>query len=122
MSTEKFTPGPWRAFICDDGGQWSGWPLSISSVDDPDKSIVRPGGSYPYRWDAAMSQREAVANAHLIAAAPQMFKAAVGALDYQGLNSFLDNPKIDGGMVWGIRKSDLLALRAAIIAAREAQP
>lgn len=75
MTEARHTPGPWRVFICDDGGEWSGWPLSICSVDDEDKSIVRPGGSYPYEWDAAMSQREAVANARLIAASPDMLTA-----------------------------------------------
>lgn len=68
-AAEKATPGPWKEFICDDGGQWSGWPLSISAVNDEDKCIVRPGGQYPYAWDAAVSQREAVANARFIALA-----------------------------------------------------
>jgi hypothetical protein len=68
-SKHAFTAGPASVFICDDGGQWSGWPLSVNSVDDDDKTIVRPGGFYPYKWDAAVSQREAVANANLIAEA-----------------------------------------------------
>jgi hypothetical protein len=68
-SRRMFTQGPASVFICDDGGQWSGWPLSVNSVDDEDKTIVRPGGFYPYEWDAAVSQREAVANANLIAEA-----------------------------------------------------
>lgn len=72
MSTPEHTPGPWQVFVCDDGGQWSGWPLSISSVEDEDKSVVRPGGFYPYEWDNATSQAEAVANARLIAAAPEL--------------------------------------------------
>lgn len=73
------TPGPWEVFICDDGGQWSGWPLSVNAVNDPDKCVVRPGGQYPYEWDAAMSQREAVANARLISAAPDMLRELRGA-------------------------------------------
>ncbi len=75
MSESKHTPGPWKVFICDDGGKWSGWPLAITAVNDEDKNIARPGGFYPYTWDAAMSQREAVANARLIAAAPDMYDA-----------------------------------------------
>lgn len=72
---EKHTPGPWKVFIDDSGDEWTGWPLSIYAENDEDKSIVRPGGQWPYKWDAAMSQREAVANAHLIAAAPDLLAA-----------------------------------------------
>lgn len=72
---EKFTHGPWKVFIDDTGGELTGWPISIGAANEEDKSIVRPGGHYPYEWDAAMSQTEAVANAHLIAAAPEIYKA-----------------------------------------------
>jgi hypothetical protein len=64
---EGVTPGPWEPFICDDGKQWSGWPLSIEAWSIADKSIVRPGGFYPYEWDAKTSQHEACANASHIA-------------------------------------------------------
>ena len=74
INKTKFTPGPWQAFIDDTGDKWTGWPISISSVNDIDKSIVRTGGQWPYEWDAAISQREAVANAHLIAAAPEVYE------------------------------------------------
>ena len=72
-----YTPGPWKVFICDDGGRWTGWPLSISAANvlnsngDP-RTVVRTGGQYPYEWDHGTSQDEAVANALLIAAAPDM--------------------------------------------------
>lgn len=66
------TPGPWEAFIDDTGGQWSGWPLSISAPSITDKTVVRPGGQWPYEWDAKTSQHEAVTNAHLIALAPEL--------------------------------------------------
>lgn len=83
MSTEpKFTKGPWTVFIDDTGGRWTGWPISIGAAHDEDKSVVRPGGQYPYEWDAAMSQREAVANAHLIAAAPELYEALKAALPH----------------------------------------
>lgn len=75
MSAPKHTAGPWEVFICDDGKQWTGWPLSITAAYDDDKTVVRTGGQWPYEWGAAISQREAVANAHLIAAAPEMLEA-----------------------------------------------
>lgn len=71
----QHTPGPWEVFICDDGGQWTGWPLSIEAAAETDKVVVRTGGQWPYEWDAATSQVEAVANAKLIAAAPDMLNA-----------------------------------------------
>jgi hypothetical protein len=76
----KHTPGPWKVFICDDGGQWSGWPLSIFT-DDTERTIVRPGGFYPYEWDRGVSEREAVANARLIAAAPDLLEAVKELMD-----------------------------------------
>lgn len=71
-----FTKGPWRVFIDDSGGKWSGWPISINAEEiHQDCMIVRTGGQWPYEWDFAISQREAVANANLIAAAPDMYEA-----------------------------------------------
>lgn len=61
------TPGPWSPFIDDSGDEWTGWPLSISADSITDKTVVRPGGFYPYRWDTKTSQHEAVANAAHIA-------------------------------------------------------
>lgn len=78
--TLHHTPGPWEVFICDDGKQWTGWPLSIDASEEEDKTVVRPGGFYPYEWDAAVSQREAVANAFLMAASPDMLTALLAAL------------------------------------------
>lgn len=74
MTTESVghTKGPWEVFIDDSGGPASGWPLSVTAVNDPDKMVVRTGGQWPYEWDRATSQREAVANARLIAAAPDL--------------------------------------------------
>lgn len=69
------TPGPWVSVIDDTGGQWSGWPLCVCPVGDDDRSVVRTGGQWPYEWDAYTSQAEAVANARLIAASPDMFHA-----------------------------------------------
>jgi hypothetical protein len=69
------TPGPWEVFICDDGGKWTGWPLSINPGYDENKSVVRTGGQWPYEWDSKTSQDEAVANALLISAAPDLLEA-----------------------------------------------
>lgn len=72
-----YTPGPWKVFICDDGREWTGWPLSITAdsvvnANGDGRLIVRTGGQYPYQWDHGTSRDEAVANARLIAAAPDM--------------------------------------------------
>ncbi len=94
----KWTPGPWAVFIDDSGDKWTGWPLSIDAATDPDKTVVRTGGQWPYDWDTATSQREAVANAHLIAAAPDLYAALEmaqlwlsvdGRFDMQGINAAL---------------------------------
>jgi hypothetical protein len=71
----EWTKGPWRCVIDDTGGQWSGWPLCIVPESDNDRSVVRPGGMWPYEWDAKVSQHESVATANLIAAAPTMAEA-----------------------------------------------
>lgn len=77
-----FTKGPWRVFIDDSGGKWSGWPISINAEQiHQDCMIVRTGGQWPYEWDFAISQREAVANAHLIAAAPDLYEALQEAVE-----------------------------------------
>jgi hypothetical protein len=101
----KHTPGPWRSIIDDTGGQWSGWPLCITAENEDDKSIVRTGGQWPYEWDIATSQREAVANARLIASAPELLNAAQGA-DLSAVD-------IDADMVT-ISGASYRALRAAI--------
>lgn len=72
--TGKHTPGPWVVFLDDSGGEWTGWPLSIDATSITDKTVVRTGGQWPYKWDAKTSQAEAVANAHLIAASPDLLE------------------------------------------------
>lgn len=74
MSELKATPGPWEVFIDDSGDEWTGWPISISQINDEEKTIVRTGGQWPYEWDAEVSKVEAVSNAHLIAAAPELYE------------------------------------------------
>jgi len=73
----KHTDGPWTVFIDDSGDEWTGWPLSINAPSvHEDCMVVRTGGQWPYKWDYAVSQAEAVANARLIAAAPELLEMA----------------------------------------------
>lgn len=90
MRNVKHSHGPWEVFICDDGSHWSGWPLCISVVGEFDKTVVRTGGFYPYKWDAATSQVEAVANARLIAAAPEMYEILCAVRDEHGYGLPID--------------------------------
>lgn len=76
----KHTPGPWEVFICDDGSEHTGWPISIHQAGT-DKTVVRTGGQWPYTWDEAISKNEAVANANLIAAAPELLEALEVTMD-----------------------------------------
>ena len=75
------TPGPWSVFINDAGDKWTGWPLSVSADNIEDKTIIRPGGHWPYEWDAKTSQHEACQNARLIAAAPTLAADTLRLLD-----------------------------------------
>lgn len=69
--------GKWEAFVCDDGGMWSGYPIAITAPGINDsKSVVRQGGFYPYEWDEQISITEANCNANLIAAAPEILSYA----------------------------------------------
>ena len=95
--TEGVTPGPWKPFICDDGKQWSGWPLSIEAVNIVDKSIVRPGGFYPYEWDAKTSQHEACTNAaHIARCDPDTVLAlATEVLETRALLASFDEDRLE---------------------------
>jgi len=75
LMLDGVTPGPWQVFIDDSGGKWGGWPLSIEATNFADKCIVRPGGQWPYEWDAGTSRAEAVANACFIAYAREAVPA-----------------------------------------------
>lgn len=77
------TKGPWELFIDDSGGEFSGWPLSITAPSvHQDCVIVRTGGQWPYSWDYAISQKEAISNALLITASPIMYDALKAALPF----------------------------------------
>lgn len=112
MTGAKHTPGPWRFIIDDTGGQWSGWPLCIEAESDEDKVVVRTGGQWPYEWDAATSQREAVANARLIASAPCLLEAAARAEDV--IDDFLGHLSHEEQAQDPTVGQVLVALRAAI--------
>lgn len=72
-TVRRQTKGPWRVIIDDTGGPFSGWP-SIEAPEDVDASVIHRAGFKQEYW-GDWSQREAVANAHLIAAAPELLVA-----------------------------------------------
>ena len=83
------TPGPWRVRI-NDCGQFAGWP-SIDAGNDPAKNIdggdssaiVHRAGFIQEHFQD-LGRKESIANAHLIAAAPEMLETLrnlVGVLD-----------------------------------------
>ena len=76
----KHTPGPWRVVIDDDGNPLSGRP-SVHAPDDLDCAIVHWDGFVQTYWRSARGDREIHANAHLIAAAPDLLEAAQTCLD-----------------------------------------
>ena len=77
------TKGPWASIIDDSGtGKNAGWPLCVAAVNEVDKTVVRTGGFWPYKWDSSTSQDEAIANAHLIAAAPELLEALKEACEF----------------------------------------
>lgn len=80
MSTH--TPGPWAVSIDDTGGNFSGWP-SVQAAPERDVSVVHRAGFKQEFW-GDLSQRECLANARLIAAAPDLLaalKAVVSVAD-----------------------------------------
>ena len=73
-----WTPGPWQVIRDDTGGPFTGWP-SVVAPEDVDRSVVHRAGFKQEYW-GDWSQREAIANARLIAAAPEMAEALDNAL------------------------------------------
>lgn len=68
------TKGPWTVVIDDTGGQYSGWP-SIEASTELDISIVHRAGFHHEFWDAHSGLSETLANARLIASAPDLLEA-----------------------------------------------
>lgn len=108
----KHTPGPWTVFVDDTGGPNSGWPLSIDAAGDPEKMVVRTGGQWPYEWDAAMSQREAVANAYLISAAPDLLDALHETKELLRFALLSTTPEIARDAMEFIRKAESAIAKA----------
>lgn len=71
MNKTGWTPGPWRVVIDDDGNPLSGRP-SVQSSEELDCGIVHWDGFVQEFWRSARGDKEILANAHLIAAAPTM--------------------------------------------------
>lgn len=69
----KPTAHPWRVIIDDTGDEYTGWP-SISAPEDVDASIVHRAGFKQEFW-GDLSQRECIANAHLMASSPELRNA-----------------------------------------------
>ncbi|WP_313044990.1 hypothetical protein [Brevundimonas sp.] len=69
---------------------------------------------WPYEWDAATSQREAIANARLIAAAPDLLEAAKNFIRWA------EEPA-DGSVGMAREQGWLEQARAAIARARGEQ-
>jgi hypothetical protein len=76
MSEAKFTPGPWLA---EKIGKWGVYS------DDATGSIVAQCGGFKF---APRPEVEQEANAHLIAAAPEMYEAIVAFLRSDGADMF----------------------------------
>ena len=71
-----YTPGPWRVGIDDDGNPLSGRP-GVFSSDELDCGIVHWDGFVQEYWRSARGDKEIHANAHLIAAAPDLHRLAL---------------------------------------------
>lgn len=64
------TQHPWHVTIDDTGGPFTMWP-SIGAADEIDATIVHRAGFKQEHW-GNLSLKEATANAHLMAAAPEL--------------------------------------------------
>lgn len=76
MSEAKYTPGPWRVVIDDDGNPLSGRP-SVQASEELDCAIVHWDGFVQTCWRSARGDKEIHANARLIAAAPDLLAACI---------------------------------------------
>jgi len=69
-ATPGFTPGPWRLIPYDAGDKpWRVAPM-VAASDDLDCAIVHWAGFAQEHWQSARGVREILANARLIASAP----------------------------------------------------
>ena len=102
----KHTPGPWRV----SKGR------SVVWVKAGHQNVA---GAYMGSYPARCGEQD-LANARLIAAAPELLDAAINALDYKSLDECLNESK-NPNEVWGIRFEHLKALRTAIAKATGGQ-
>ena len=93
MSDPKFTPGPWTAFDTGYQSDVDGWPhYSIGISEFETHAVVRPG------CEEILENADLRANAHLIAAAPDLYDALVNMADdyeeyeYNQFTGKYDNP------------------------------
>lgn len=74
----KPTEAPWRVILDDTGGEYTGWP-SIVGSEEVDAAIVHRAGFKQEFW-GDLSQRECIANAHLMASSPELRFALLEAM------------------------------------------
>ena len=108
MTEPKWTPGPWRVGIDDDGNPLSGRPC-VDAAAEYDCTIVHFAGFVQEYWRSARGDREIHANARLIAAAPELYEAL-------RLHKVYEETPTDRGWTNGPKGK----ARAAWLAARDA--
>ena len=92
MSNAPWTPGPWEMIVDDTGGQFSGWP-SVVAPEDVDATVVHRAGFKQEFW-GDWSQRQALANARLIAEAPAMAEALEAFAHCAEMDGHMDDPLV----------------------------
>lgn len=92
--TGNWTPGPWSIHVMDSDGQprfvlTGDWQFNQRSIGAGEALIAStmwhdsPNGGYP----SAASNEEMLANANLIAAAPELFEVAQAMANFDGRNN-----------------------------------
>lgn len=119
----QFTPGPWHPGHLGSDGTCQcatvvdeGYAGGICTVHIGNGLPVGEGGN------DAPSRSEAIANMHLIAAAPDMFAALKGALELAELAETLTGSRSDDEYVWDIQAKIKKALAKAVSTQESATP
>ena len=112
MSTEtKFTPGPWEVWSDDE----------VYAESGGEKLVVVPDstcGRDVYGADM-VSRNESKHNAHLIAAAPELYEALIVARDYVQAELEMRKRSLAGHpQKWEVEERDLALINAALDKAR----